>query len=176
MSRLINVSITPISTTPIITDEEFMAYGLIDTPNVSNLQMLLTAAKQRIERYLSLVLTQSTVKAHYRQERGGTDVELFFCNGIPLGENNLPVFDGLPDGAGVSGFDGGYHLTLSGQQDFVLSYQAGYETLPEWAKLAIMQDALWHYENLGDSTATTISPEAMATIAPFRQTLHEFIL
>lgn len=128
---------------------------------------MILASISRIERLTSLVLFPSNVQSNYRQEKGGSRIEMFFCNGLDT--STLPDYN-------FSGIDGGYFIELQGQQDINISYQAGFETLPEWAKLAIAKDVVWHLENQGSEQVDNISPQSFAIIAPFRRTLHEFIL
>lgn len=134
---------------------------------------MITTARMACEKYLGMVLVDTTVKAYYKN--GGDLIQLMYG---PIKET-----DGMP--VIISGAKTDDEITGNGNQvwlactgDRTLTYDSGWSDVPEWARLAIMQQVAWNYEHRGDESIAPgrIAPDTAVTLFPYRMTLHEFLL
>lgn len=134
---------------------------------------MITAARMACEKYLGMVLVDTTVKAYYKN--GGDLIQLMYG---PIKETDgTPVItSGTEVGDEIVG--NGNQVWLSCTGDRTLVYSSGWGGVPEWARLAIMQQVAWNYENRGDESADPhrIAIDTARTLFPYRMTLHEFLL
>ena len=115
------------------------------------LTALITAARQVCENYSYVALAQREITAWINNFNGGTYLPFG-----PVGEITL-----------VEDFDGNVitdYTTAGGQFKQILTpymplkvtYSGGYETTPDYLKIAIMAQALYMYENRGDAHRDTL--------------------
>src|SRR5690606_13167652 len=106
---------------------------------------MITAARMACEKYLGMVLVDTTVKAYYKN--GGDLIQLMYG---PIKETDgTPVItSGMETGDEITG--NGNQVWLSCTGDRTLVYNSGWDSAPDWARLAIMQQVAWNYEHRGD--------------------------
>lgn len=180
MSRLIAVSFSyDGEIKEPVTLQEVKDYLRVDFNDDDTLiNSLITSARSKCEKVLGLVLVDTTVKALYKND--GTMIELFY-GPIKNGQDGLPTITGLNDGDSIKGWDGNVWIE-SIAEELNLTYESGWNTVPEWAKLAIKQQVAYNYENRGDDRQQyikdnlVISPEALETLSPYRVNLSDILL
>lgn len=161
MSRLLEVKITPISTTPdVITTEDAKEYCRVDfTEDDSLFQQLIASSRERLQRYTCRVFLKSNCVAIYAQECGGDRILLSYSDSI--------VLDGSSP---YTGLLLGESIIKTEDQEVVLEYEAGYVpgSIPEWMQQAVLIDVAYRYENRGDIGATSgINEELKEYLKPF---------
>ncbi|SEA59050.1 hypothetical protein SAMN05192529_13122 [Arachidicoccus rhizosphaerae] len=161
MSNLISKSIKPKSTDLPVTAAEVKTDLRVDYPLTdTQIENYIRSSIQRIQNLTCLVLVPSEVTTIYKQYGCGDQVSLGYANDIK--PDTLEGTDGTLIGAGEQ-----WYLQTT-EQLVTLKYDAGYETLPDWARQAIILDVAWRLEHYGDDETKQYSPEMMALIEPFK--------
>lgn len=177
MSRLISIQLTPKApVTEPVSLEQAKDFLRIDFPDDDAvISRLITASRQRCEKYLGLCLVETEVKALYRN--GGTMVELAY-GPIETDTDGLPIISG-DDGqiTGVKGF-GNQIWIETDACELSLSYTSKFDPVPDWAIDAILNDVAYFYEHRGDETIdrSKIAAQTMDILYSHRTTLHEFFI
>lgn len=181
MSRLISVKLTPAEpiTEPVTLEEakDFLKVDFSDDDDV--ISSLIVSSRQKCEKILGLCLVETKVKALYKN--GGDLIELAY-GPIETDTDGLPVIDGLPEDTEVKG-DGNQVWISTFQAELNLSYTSKMDPMPSWAKLAILNDVAYFYENRGNGDVkyvaevnAPIAPQTLNILNPHRTTLFEFLL
>lgn len=189
MSMLLsyNATIAAGATEP-VTLADVKAYLRVDFDDDDDLiTALITAARQKCEKLLGLVLVETDITAYYATSNNTVygscprknRFEIFY--GPVLEESGVPAFTGLPDDAKIIGSGTGIWIeTYSDCLD--ISYSSGWDAVPEWAILAVKKQTAWDYEHRGDEVQqyaagnTLIAPETAAILGPHRITMNEIVL
>lgn len=157
-----------------VTLTEVKAYGKIDYSTDDNLlQMMIPAARQRLEEYLSLSFVQRDITVLCNNGSGGLLIPFG-----PMDPSTLQVFyEGEttatdPANVKISGL-GNYRLIYPAVCGLTLKFKGGYlpGQLPEAFKTALCAEVLYMTENRGDDrdqTLKNICPDAVQLLAPFR--------
>lgn len=126
------------------------------------LSSLITAAREICEKYTWISMVQRTITTWFNNYNGGTY--------LPYGPVGTITSVSDADGNAVSyevlGTD--FKQILSPRTTLKAIYQGGEATCPDIFKTAIKAQALFMYENRGDSPET-MSPIAMMLLKPYQR-------
>lgn len=160
MSSLIEVKITPISSTPdVVTLQEVKDYCRVDFIDDDALfTQLIASSRIQLEKYCCRVFLRSNCKAVYTQQGCGDRVLLSYSDGIVLDPGSQYVGKLV----GESWIDTTDKVVL-------LNYAAGYSVIPGWVKQAVLMDVAYRYENRGDTggNRSHINAEVQEYLRPF---------
>lgn len=175
MSRLISIKLDQAGATEPVALQDVKDYMKIDFIDDDDLiTALIMSARTQIERYLGFVLVDTSVTAVYRQNCGGNGLELFY--GPILDESGVPAITGLPDDAEVIG-EGVSVWVKTCVEEVKLTYDSGWDAVPNWAKLSIKMLVAFWYEHRGDEDKIgKIAPEVAVCLYPHKVTMHEVLL
>ena len=176
MSRLISVDIKRAETANIPVSLCEMKEWLKLDPDIeeddSLIEKLILSALDRIEHYVGLVLADSHITAMYQKGGYGYD------SGYGIFEISYgPVTTESMEANGFVGTEISPYLhTFSDSLTLTYDSSWGSRGVPEWAKEAIKTEVAYRYENRGDELVPELSADTMLILAPFRNTLREFLL
>jgi uncharacterized phiE125 gp8 family phage protein len=168
---ILDVKVTSDIGTEPVTVAEAKAYLHIDfSTDDTFIGTLITAARKRLERYTGVSFGTKTIKAYmemyYQQEIpygpiqsvtqvrsfvGGTEFETLASDEYELKGSDYQIFN--PEAMG----------------EYELTYQAGYTTLPDDLKLAILAEVAFRYENRGDDNVKTLCNTAKDLAIPYKR-------
>lgn len=179
MSKLISVRFTYGEITEPVTLQEVKDYLRVDFNDDDTLiTSLITSSRSKCEKVLGLVLVDTTVNALYKNN--GDLIELFY--GPIKNDEDGPIIDGVPSGDSVKGWDGNIWIE-STAKELNLTYQSGWDKVPDWAKLAILKQIAWDYESRGDNKIQyvaqvnqPIAPETLEVLNPYRINMSDILL
>jgi uncharacterized phiE125 gp8 family phage protein len=161
-----------------VTPAEVKAYAKIDTGSVDDtiIGYLITTARQQCEDFTGVSIIPRTV----------TTVINNSCGGIFLPYCPFKTLTSIKDKDGNVILTADYQITGTKFPQLIypmwdrmlLVYTAGYTTLPQEIKTAILQQVFYLYENRGDTAIIsrsgivaelTLSPQARATLQRIRR-------
>lgn len=149
-NAVLNVTFTDGTVTEPVTLKEAKDWCKIDVSDDDSLiTSLITAARIMCENYANLSFIKRTVTAKIKNGLGGFVLPYGPVIGTPTAKDS--------DNADITDFD----LDNSYSGNITVTYQAGYETLPQNLKTALLNQIAWSYENRGDAkVASALSEEA----------------
>jgi len=138
-NAVLNVSFTDGAVTEPVTLQEAKDWCRIDVADDDSLiTSLITAARIMCENYANLSFIKRTVTAKIKNGLGGFVAPYGPVIGTPTATDS--------DGNAITDFD----LDNSYSGNTTVTYQAGYETLPQNLKTALLNQISFLYENRGD--------------------------
>lgn len=138
-NAVLSTSFTDGTVTEPVTLQEAKDWCAIDVPdNDALITSLITAARIICENYANLSFIKRTVTAKIKNGLGGFVAPYGPVIGDPTAKDS--------DNADIADFD--FDNSYSG--NITVTYQAGYETLPQNLKTALLNEIGFLYENRGD--------------------------
>lgn len=138
-NAVLNVTFTDGTVTEPVTLQEAKDWCAIDvSDNDALITSLITAARIICENYANLSFIKRTVTAKIKNGLGGLVLPYGPVIGTPTAKDS--------DNADITDFD----LDNSYSGNITVTYQAGYETLPQNLKTALLNQIAFLYENRGD--------------------------
>jgi uncharacterized phiE125 gp8 family phage protein len=136
------------------------------TDDDTYITMLITAARQVIEKYTGLALVPTTVTAILQNQVAPMELPVTpYVSGLAITDNNNEAATIASDNYTLTGTS----LVQLTSNLITVTYSAGYtiSTLPTALKLAVLHEITWLYENRGD--AEKISPSAKTFASQYKR-------
>lgn len=170
-NAILDVEKSEESVTEPVTPAEIKEYLRIDLDDDDTLLgILIKAARKSCEAYTNVSFVEREVTAELMNQLGGQplpygpvgDIISFKdCNGDDVDEDNYKI-DGVQFKRVKTCFDG----------PITVSYNAGYEALPEDLKVALMCQVAWLYEHRGDEQLKTgLSEQSKLLLSQYRRAI-----
>lgn len=169
-NRVLDVLFDDEGTEP-VTLADVKAQARIETDDEDALlNSYITAARQMIEGYLNVSLVERVVTANLLNELG----DIYLPYG-PIGEITSFVQDHAPEDkidADIYKLRGQQFKRISTAFDdsITVTYTVGYATVPQYLKVAVLQQVAFMYENRGD-VEKVLSPDVKNSLAQYRRVL-----
>jgi uncharacterized phiE125 gp8 family phage protein len=152
-----------------VTVQEFKDWAKISVTDDDDLiEALLPASRLRCEQYLNMSLIPTTIEATILCQLGNYALPYGPITSITslneTDEDATAITDYTVLGSSFKSLSCQYCNPLR------IVYEAGYDECPNNIKKAILQDALYLYDNRGDEAiANNLAPMAIAILAPIRR-------
>lgn len=171
MSSLVSVNIIPVTmpvTADVVSVDEARTYAALGENFTDDfIKVLIAEARILLEKYTCQVFLPSNVTSTYKQYGSGDCIILGYCNGI-----DVNTIDGLPTDSELEGDGDQWYLNTTAKK-VKLSYQAGYETVPENIKIAVLKQVAWDTMHFGDELSGDVCPEAKILLSQFTAHIWE---
>lgn len=155
-----------------LTLSDAKAYARIDTTaDDTVITSMIKAARHMLEVYTNVGFARREVVAVIDNSNGNSE--------LPLGIHGdiVSVVNEAGDSVTIATKGNQYITLISPMSDYlVITYEAGYETLPEVFLNALKAQVAWMYEHRGDVLERELCPQAKAYLAPYRRVFNEFFL
>lgn len=153
----------------LVTLEEVKQQGRIDTDEEDDLlTMYISAAREMIEAYLNVSLVQCTVTANLRNDLG--DMYLPYGPVIAVTsfvQDNSPMVPIPAEYYRLAGAEF-KRIVTAFCEPITVVYTAGYTTVPDYLKVAVLQQVAFMYQNRGD-VQKVISPQVQQSLYKYRR-------
>jgi hypothetical protein len=161
-NQITDVTLDDVVTEPVTLNELKLFAKIEYSTDDSILTGLITAARQMCEKYSNISFVKREVTAYFTNYNGGTYLPYGPVDAI----TGVYTAQGDPIEYIVQGTS--WKQIISPQMPLKAIYEGGYDMLPENLKTAVMAQALFLYENRGDSIEA-FSPIALMLLNPVKR-------
>ena len=145
--------------------KNFCKIELDETAENSLLTLMITAARKQCESYLNISLVERVVTAILKNELGNIDLP-YGPIGAITSIKDVDDVDISTDTYTITGIE--FKKLKDPDYDYIkIVYAAGYATIPEVFKTAILNQICFLYENRGD--VENLSPMVKMSLKPHRR-------